>query len=432
MNREEKILSLQQKYQKILLNDGGLQTLCNALIEEVDNPVFLLDKYQDDTIYITKALKADKEFYNYLEEKEIKASEEIFCEYDILIKRVIYDWQGKEVREVQVKLSHNEETLGFLVILEENKLEKDAYIAILQAAYAFSLKLHQNYIVQRLAQKCNSELIEDLVGGRVKSKEELIKRGELAGWDLSLPYQLYTLRIDFSKIYSENNKGTTLYYYELEEQIIRYLHRIIRTHIKEKYIIFSYEKDIVLLINYISKTEKLKKDIELIYNKIQKAFKKIDIMAAGGLYSTDCREIADSFKKAIYTLDFLENTEQEKNIVFYEELGVLRLLWNIDKKELFNFANEYLNELIKYSREKDNEWLETLEVFLEEDGDINISSERLSIHPNTMRYRIKQIQEILGLDFDSFDDKLNLTIAYKIYKFIISSEKFNYHIEGNK
>ncbi|RQD68917.1 MAG: CdaR family transcriptional regulator, partial [Halanaerobium sp. MSAO_Bac5] len=229
MNREEKILSLQQKYQKILLNDGGLQTLCNALIEEVDNPVFLLDKYQDDTIYITKALKADKEFYNYLEEKEIKASEEIFCEYDILIKRVIYDWQGKEVREVQVKLSHNEETLGFLVILEENKLEKDAYIAILQAAYAFSLKLHQNYIVQRLAQKCNSELIEDLVGGRVKSKEELIKRGELAGWDLSLPYQLYTLRIDFSKIYSENNKGTTLYYYELEEQIIRYLHRIIRT-----------------------------------------------------------------------------------------------------------------------------------------------------------------------------------------------------------
>ncbi|MCC3144657.1 helix-turn-helix domain-containing protein [Halanaerobium sp. Z-7514] len=155
-------------------------------------------------------------------------------------------------------------------------------------------------------------------------------------------------------------------------------------------------------------------------------------MAAGGLYSTDCREIADSFKKAIYTLDFLENTEQEKNIVFYEELGVLRLLWNIDKKELFNFANEYLNELIKYSREKDNEWLETLEVFLEEDGDINISSERLSIHPNTMRYRIKQIQEILGLDFDSFDDKLNLTIAYKIYKFIISSEKFNYHIEGNK
>ncbi|GAB6098195.1 hypothetical protein JCM16358_00740 [Halanaerocella petrolearia] len=37
-----------------------------------------------------------------------------------------------------------------------------------------------------------------------------------------------------------------------------------------------------------------------------------------------------------------------------------------------------------------------------------------------MRYRIKRIQEIIGLNLNDFENQLNLAIAYKINKFILA------------
>ncbi|WP_268794128.1 helix-turn-helix domain-containing protein [Selenihalanaerobacter shriftii] len=65
------------------------------------------------------------------------------------------------------------------------------------------------------------------------------------------------------------------------------------------------------------------------------------------------------------------------------------------------------------------EWVETLGSFLEEGGSIQKAAERLHIHPNTMSYRIKRIQDILNVNLQDFEVKLNLAIAYKIYKFIM-------------
>ena len=418
MTEQNIILELQQKYQKILLADGGLKTLCNALIEDVKNPVFILDRYQDDTMYLAEELKKDIQFYEYLAKRKVFKKEEIFKQNGWVIERVGYRWQEEEVFELQIKLKHSDETLGFLVVLEKEKVAEVAYLSIMQAAYAFSLKLHQNYIVRRLARKCNSELIEDIVNGRVKEKEELIKRGELAGWDLSLNYQLFLFKINRSEIYDDNNKGTTLYYYELQEQIIRNLHRIIKTYIRRKYLIFVYNDQVVLLINYPEKDNEIREDIDSIYQKIQAAFNKIDIKVAGGNYTTDCRDISASFKQASYALDFLDNMEVSDEILFYQDLGVLRLLWKLDKKELTNFANEYLAQLINYDDGNNDEWLKTLNCFLEEDSDIKASAERLNIHPNTMRYRINRLEEILDFKLDNFEIKLNLAIAYKIYQYI--------------
>ncbi len=420
MSKKE-VLRLQRKYQKILLADGGLRTLCNALVEEINNPVIILDKYKEDAMYVSPEAKEEKDIYQYLKEKKLKKIKEVSTELDLEIERNKYHYQGDYRNELHTRLKHGSQTLGFLVVIEKERVNKKDYIAIMQATFALALKLHQNCLVQSLARKCNNELVTDLVEGRSDDKEGLIKRGELAGWDLSLNYQLFVLDINLPDENDDECDECSLYFYEVQEQIIRNLHRVIRTNVARKYIIFNYNDDVVLLIHYSDKSEAIKNDIELIYKKIQQNFQKAEIAIGGGKFVRDCRFLSDSFQEAKYTLEFLKTTNEVNNSFLYDDLGVLRLLWHVEKEELLEFVDEFLADLIKSDQETDNNWLKTLGAYLEE-RNVKAVAERLHVHPNTVRYRIGKIEEILGLKLDDYEKTLNLLIAYKIYKFILDTD----------
>ncbi|WP_018249574.1 PucR family transcriptional regulator [Orenia marismortui] len=311
--------------------------------------------------------------------------------------------------------------MGYLVILEENILDEDDYLALTQGVNAISLKLHQNYIIQSLSQRCSNELIENLLQGRVKDRQKLIKSGELAGWDLTVSYQLFVIKANFSRDLDKDTGGHGLYTYEMEEKIINSLHRIIRTNISRKYIIFSYQGDILLLINYEDNSKEIREDIESLHQQLSNRFQGVSFSIGGGSFVRDCCMIADSYQQALYSLEFLAITNEVNRVLFYEDLGVLRLLWQVDCRHLMKFTDEFLKELIAYDLNNNSNWVDTLGAFLQEGCSIQYAANRLHIHPNTMRYRIERIQEILGLDLRDFETQLNLTTAYKIHKFIICS-----------
>lgn len=421
MDKFKEMMDLQQKYHDILIEDAGLRTLCNTLTERIGSPVFILDKFRENVLYLDRKLRQENsKFYSYLDQKKSLKKEEIKVDYKLELTRVIYSWGEEEVTELQVKLSSEEETFGYLVILEKKALKDSDYFAVVQAAYALTLKLHQNNLIQNLARKCSNELIDDLLQGKIREKSEIIKRGELAGWDLTVSYQMFIIRLEPEEKNSTNGERS-LYKYELEEKIIHSLHRIIRTNLSTKYIIFSYNEDILLLIHYPEESDKIKADLKNIYRQLKKKFSNLDFAIASGDFVNDCYQISKSYQQGLYTLEFLAATNQEEKMFFYKELGVLRLLWQLEREELEEFVDEFLSELIKYDRENNTKWVETLGIYLETGCSVQESAKELPIHPNTMRYRINRIQEILKVDLQDFELRNNLVTAYKINKFIIGN-----------
>lgn len=421
----EELLSLQRTYQTILLNDGGIRTLCNTLSNQINNPVFILDKYREDILYIDQELCKQLDCNSYLEKREFKDQEIVYEEHGILLKQLTYSWAGQEYKEIQVKLKEEDQILGFLTILIRNQLEKDNYLSIIQGTYALSLKLHQNHLIRNLIKRSSNEFIEDLLQGKIKNREELIEKGELIGWDLTIPYQLFALQLNLQMdIYCEEGEES-FYFYEIKERIIRNLNRIAKTYISQDHIVFSYDNKIILMINYSTKDSQIKADIEKIHQELKENFPKINILVGAGKFVTDCCFLAESYQQALYTLDFLAATERKNRVLFYEELGVLRLLWQSDYDELAQFANEFLGKLIEYNKDDSTEWMKTLGCFLTEGGSIQNAAEKLHIHPNTMSYRIKRIEEIMEIDLKDFEIQLNLAVAYKIYKFILPTYRKN-------
>ncbi|MFC6085012.1 PucR family transcriptional regulator [Sphaerisporangium aureirubrum] len=78
-----------------------------------------------------------------------------------------------------------------------------------------------------------------------------------------------------------------------------------------------------------------------------------------------------------------------------------------------SFANRILAPLFVYDRRHQSELVRTLGTFLDSAGSWNICAERLHVHVNTVRYRIRRVEELTGRDLSSMADRVDLFLALR-------------------
>ena len=70
-----------------------------------------------------------------------------------------------------------------------------------------------------------------------------------------------------------------------------------------------------------------------------------------------------------------------------------------------------LAPLEEYAERRSSDLVETLEAFLAADLDRRAAAERLHVHPNTLDYRLRRIDELTGLDLGRVDDLVLCALA---------------------
>ncbi|BBY14667.1 PucR family transcriptional regulator [Mycolicibacterium litorale] len=68
---------------------------------------------------------------------------------------------------------------------------------------------------------------------------------------------------------------------------------------------------------------------------------------------------------------------------------------------------------VRTLRERDPLLAETLQAYLDGFGDISAVAGRLHVHPNTIRYRVRRIETLLGTSLDDPDDRLVLALGLR-------------------
>ncbi len=90
----------------------------------------------------------------------------------------------------------------------------------------------------------------------------------------------------------------------------------------------------------------------------------------------------------------------------FSKLGIYRYLAALyEKNSSEDYYSDDLLSLIQNDSEKQTDLLRTLEVYLANNGKGKQTANELFIHPNTLNYRIKQIQELTNIDFNDFNMK---------------------------
>ena len=90
------------------------------------------------------------------------------------------------------------------------------------------------------------------------------------------------------------------------------------------------------------------------------------------------------------------------------------LLASVPGSVLRSFRDRLLGPLVAYDERHRAELLPTLREFLACSGSWNACAARMYVHVNTVRYRIRRIEELTGRDLSCLDDQVDFFLALRI------------------
>jgi len=100
----------------------------------------------------------------------------------------------------------------------------------------------------------------------------------------------------------------------------------------------------------------------------------------------------------------------------FEDTGAYRLLlpaMSEDPAELERFYEETVAPLVAYDDQYETDLVQTLETFLDADGNVAGTAQRLFTHRHTVRYRLERVRDLTGLDVASTDGRERLGLGLK-------------------
>jgi hypothetical protein len=73
-----------------------------------------------------------------------------------------------------------------------------------------------------------------------------------------------------------------------------------------------------------------------------------------------------------------------------------------------------LARMLEYDRRHETRLVETLQVWLDAFGDVSAASDRLFVHPNTFRYRLRRVAEVGGIDLGDPDQRFAAMLQLRV------------------
>jgi DNA-binding PucR family transcriptional regulator len=84
-----------------------------------------------------------------------------------------------------------------------------------------------------------------------------------------------------------------------------------------------------------------------------------------------------------------------------------------DPAELQRFYAETVEPLVAYDEQYETDLVQTVEAFLDNDGNVAGTAQKLFTHRHTIRYRLERVRELSGLDVGSTDGREKLSLGLK-------------------
>ncbi|MEH6928614.1 PucR family transcriptional regulator, partial [Priestia megaterium] len=302
---------------------------------------------------------------------------------------------------IAISIWKNEEVLGFIWAVEIEKALGDEEVDLLKkAANVLKNKLLQLQIRKYKREERSQEFFWKLLTGHIKSRQEISE----AFYEAQI-----TAPSTFSIAIFRFQEDVTP---EAERQIsymLKTMHRL-------KIVLYTIDcNDLILLLSLDAVENPLDEQRDFVDYFRGNMYERFDVTqikaSCSSIYSSH-DHIEKSYKEALNVLDMKSKfPEETKEIINYQELGIYQFLDVIlEKRVQDQFENHSLKKLTDYDLRHNSNLVETLEVFLNNDNNINEAAKELNVHMNTLSYRLKRISEIGDINLKDVNQKMTLYI----------------------
>ena len=180
----------------------------------------------------------------------------------------------------------------------------------------------------------------------------------------------------------------------------------------------AVDENSVILIKSVD-AEASVKDLEAIADTIVDMVSTeimINVRVSLGTLVNELKDLSKSYKEAKMAMDVGKIFYAEKSVAAYHSLGIGRLIYQLPVNLCKIFIEEIFGDNVP--TDLDDETLNTLNKFFENNLNVSETARQLYVHRNTLVYRIERIQESTGLNIRSFDDALTFKIALMVANYM--------------
>jgi DNA-binding PucR family transcriptional regulator len=140
------------------------------------------------------------------------------------------------------------------------------------------------------------------------------------------------------------------------------------------------------------------------------------LLAALGSTADGVRDVSRARREAERVLTVLRVDPKERVVASVDDVRSEVVL--LELKELSgdhpNLVRGKLGRVVAYDVEHRSAYVPTLRAYLDAFGDIPAAAARISVHPNTFRYRMRRLVELFELDLANPDERLVLELQLRL------------------
>ncbi len=143
----------------------------------------------------------------------------------------------------------------------------------------------------------------------------------------------------------------------------------------------------------------------------------LNVRVSYGGIAPELKDLSKSFKEAKMALEVGKIFYAEKRVNAYNTLGIGRLIYQLPE----SLCRIFIDEIFGGKEVPDNldeETLNTINKFFENNLNVSETSRQLFVHRNTLVYRIEKLEKSCGLDVRKFDDALTFKIALMVINYM--------------
>ena len=307
-------------------------------------------------------------------------------------------------------------TLGYLAVTEAPPLTAELeHRALQHSATICTLELVKQRVTLDTNRRMRGDFVDDMLLGRFTDAAELKRRAAYFHFKFEGALRVLVADIYNFGRYIEQHHFSETQAEEIKHTLASTIEQCCRELKKVTFIAPQGDRAIIMWpMRQPQITTRLQQFAASLNQQMNNRWPNLSTIVSVSTPITNPLRFPDAYRECLDALAITKRFNRISPITIFDDLGIHALLLrNNAVEDLQNFAQRLLAPILAHERAE--ELLHTLDVTLRHQLSPQKSAEALFVHPNTVKYRLRQLRGLLHSDLNSMQDLLEIQLALLIY-----------------
>ncbi|MFC4776726.1 PucR family transcriptional regulator [Paenibacillus sp. GCM10023252] len=297
--------------------------------------------------------------------------------------------------KVYYPIEKNQEVIGYLVCWSL-KSNWDEYALFVQHAVALlTLQLSKQQALHDIEDSQRDRFLKTWILGEM-DEATIVLHAAMVGMELKSQYYVCVT----SKLDTVSYKETA---------------RLRSAFITQGIILISLGTELALLVS--AEQPRLDELFYRLLNELRQTLKQ-PLIRMGISERKSFGAVHEGYEDSLQVLELGMIIYPNEPISRYEKLGMYPIVHLLaEQKGIHHRLTALIEPLQRYDHKNQSKLIETLTVFLRQDGNVKETAARLFCHYNSVTYRLDKIQSLLGVDMRDPETKFQLQMALRVLEY---------------